>query len=180
MMVEGYVKEGLAIALPIDVVGEANEEVGVLTTSRARNHGKESGRTVVDANDGGIGTVVRLYQALLALTLHQEGVFTRSFSSFRTNSPTLQVTFDGSLQGVGIVWHAVSGSWDAHQRRFSHQTVLGAAAFSLLSMEFDGDTSFQNLAEYIGLLLGCLIAVRKGWDTSAVVTVGDSATALAW
>lgn len=140
--------------------------------------GREGQRMVQVSSVG--RRVVRLYQALLALTLHQEGVFTRSFSSFRTNSPTLQITFDGSLQGVGIVWHAVSGSWDADQRRFSHQTVLGAAAFSLLSMEFDGDTSFQNLAEYIGLLLGCLIAVRKGWDTSAVVTVGDSATALAW
>jgi hypothetical protein len=47
-------------------------------------------------------------------------------------------------------------------------------------MAFGGDTSYQNLAEYIGLLLGLIIAVVMGWDTSAVFTVGDSATALAW
>ena len=125
--------------------------------------------------------VVRLYQALLALTLHREGVFARSFSSFRIRStPTLMITFDGCLDGIGIVWHSVAGTWDAGRRRFSAQTVLGAAALCLRSMNFGGDTSFQNLAEYIGWLVGILVPVLKGWDTSAVVTVGDSATALAW
>ena len=125
--------------------------------------------------------VVRLYQALLALTLHREGVFARSFSSFRSMSaPTLMITFDGCLDGIGIVWHKVAGTWDAVRRRFSAQTVLGASAFSLRSMDFGGDTSFQNLAEYIAWLVGILVPVLKGWDTSAVVTVGDSATALAW
>ena len=85
--------------------------------------------------------VVRMDQALLALT---QGMFTRSFSSFRTNAPTLQSTFDGALQGVGIVWHAVSGIWDAGRRRFSQQAVLGAASFSLSSMAFGGETSFQT------------------------------------
>ena len=54
MMMEGYVQEGLAIVLPLDCVQGAQEEVGVLATSWARNHGKELGRTVVDANDGGM------------------------------------------------------------------------------------------------------------------------------
>ena len=125
--------------------------------------------------------VVRMYQALLALTLHREGVFARSFSSFRSRStPTLMITFDGCLDGIGIVWHSVSGTWDARRRRFSVQTVLGASAFSLRSRKFGGDTSFQNSSEYIAWLVGILVPVLKGWDTSAVVTVGDSATALAW
>ena len=107
-------------------------------------------------------------------------MFTRSFSSFRTNAPTLQITFDGSLEVVGIVWLAVSGTRDAGLLRLSQQAMLGAASFSLSSMAFGGDTSYQDLAEYIGLLLGLIIAVAMGLDTSAVFTVGDSATALAW
>jgi hypothetical protein len=63
--------------------------------------------------------------------------------------------------------------------------VLGAngvGGFGVLLevKEFRGDTSFQNLSEYIAWLVGILVPVLKGWDTSAVVTVGDSATALAW
>ena len=61
--------------------------------------GREKQRLVQVSSIG--QRVVRLYQALLALTLHREGLFTRSFSSFRQNSPTLMVTFDGSLDQKG-------------------------------------------------------------------------------
>ena len=58
--------------------------------------------------------------------------------------------------------------------------MLGAASFSLSSMAFGGDTSYQTLAEYIGSLLRLIIAVVRGWDTSAVVPLGDSTIALTW
>ena len=89
--------------------------------------------------------VVRLYQALLALTLHREGAFARSFSSVWIRStPTLMIAFDGCLEGIGIVWHSVSGTWEARRRRFSAQTVLGASAFSLRSMNFGGIHPFRT------------------------------------
>ena len=86
----------------------------------------------------------------------------------------------GDAGARAVVVNSVSGTWDARRRRVSARTVLGASAFSLRSMDFGGDTSFQNLSEYIAWLVGILVPVLKGWDTSAVVTVGDSATALAW
>ena len=126
-----------AYALEVDRYGESN--VGMKPLRRVL-YEMIQGREGLRVSSTG-RRVVRMDQALLALT---QGTFTRSFSSFRTNAPTLQSTFEGALQGVGIVWHAVSGIWDAGRRRFSQQAVLGAASFSLSSMAFGGETSFQT------------------------------------
>jgi len=92
--------------------------------------------------------VVWLYQALLALALIVEGVFTRRLGSFRACRPTLLITLDGSLQGAGIVWHVITGYSYAGSRRLQHITLLGGAAFNLRSLWFGWDPVFQNTAEY--------------------------------
>ena len=116
--------------------------------------------------------VVQLYQALLTLVATQEGWFTRSFDSFRPRSSTLRITFDGSLEGTGLMWHCL--------RHGGTQTLLGCAALSLRALKFKGNPAYQNVCEFISILLGLLIAVLMGWDTSAVEIVGDSVTALTW
>jgi len=115
--------------------------------------------------------VVRLYQALLTLTLTTEGQFTRCFDSFRHSPGTLRITFDGSLLGAGIMWHYI---------RNGTQSLLGCAALSLRSLRLGGNPAYQNVCEYVTILLGLMIAVIMDWDTSAVEIIGDSKTALTW
>ena len=140
--------------------------------------GRERQRSVVLTPMG--RRVVRLYQALLALALIVEGVFTRRLSSFRACTPTLLITLDGSLQGAGIVWHVITGYSYWYGRRMQHITLLGGAAFDLRSLWFGWDPAYQNTAEYISILLGLVVAVLMGWDTKAIKLVGDSVTALTW
>ena len=125
--------------------------------------------------------VVRLYQALLTLTLTQEGRFTRSFESFRLRAPTLRITFDGSLGGTGLMFqHLAYRPSTQDLPPLQLQTLLGLAALSLHSLGLGGDPAYQNVCEYISILLGLIIAVLMRWDTSAVEIVGDSVTALMW
>lgn len=115
--------------------------------------------------------VVRLYQALMALTVVKEQSFTRSLDSFVRKPPTLTIQFDGSLTGVGVTW------FTRHGRR---ETVLGGIAVSLRMLDFGDDSSNQNCAEFIGVMIGLIGAIENSWDTSAIWLRGDSTTALAW
>ena len=119
-----------------------------------------------------VRTVVRLYQALLALTVVKEECFTRSLQSFVHRKPTLTIQFDGSLSGVGVTWFSRSSD--------GHETVLGGVAVSLRCLGFGTDTSYQNSAEFIGVVIGIVGALEHGWDTSAIHLRGDSETALKW
>jgi hypothetical protein len=118
--------------------------------------------------------VVRLYTALMALTVVREQSFTRSLESFSRKAPTLVIQFDGSLGGVGVTWF----EWRGQNR--TEEAVLGGTAVSLGSLQFGGDSSFQNCCEFIGALVGILGALQEGWDTTAIWLRGDSSTALAW
>ena len=116
--------------------------------------------------------MVRLYEALLALTVVKEECFTRSLQSFVHRKPTLTIRFDGSLSGVGVTWFSRSSD--------GHETVLGGVAVSLRCLGFGTDTSYQNSAEFIGVVIGIVGALEHGWDTSAIHLRGDSETALKW
>ena len=119
-----------------------------------------------------VRTVVRLYQALLALTVVKEECFTRSIQSFIRRAPTLTIQFDGSLSGVGVTWFTRSST--------GHEAVLGGVAISLRCLGFGTDTSNQNSAEFIGVVIGVVGALERGWDTTAIHLRGDSKTALTW
>lgn len=116
--------------------------------------------------------VIRLYQALLALTVIKEDRFTRTLDSFVPKTPTLTIQFDGSLEGVGVTWF----SRDCE----GHEAVLGGTAVSLRQFKFKGKPEFQNCAEFIGVVIGVVGALENGWDTSAIWLRGDSRTAITW
>lgn len=116
--------------------------------------------------------VVRLYQALLALTVVKEDRFTRTLDSFVPKTPTLTIQFDGSLTGVGVTWFSRNGE--------GHEAVLGGTAVSLRGFKFQGNPAFQNCAEFIGVVIGVIGALENGWDTSAIWLRGDSKTAVTW
>ena len=125
--------------------------------------------------------VVRLYSALLALTLLHETKFTRPFVSFRVSIPSLVIRFDGCLGGSGVIWYGGEAAVALSLNPLTlGLTALGGVAVDLRSLGFGEDSSFQNVSEFISLLIGVVGAVVMGWDISSVCFIGDSATALTW
>ena len=84
--------------------------------------------------------VVRLYSALLSLTLLHETTFTRPFVSFQLSRPSLVIRFDGCLGGAGVIWYggdaATALSLDPLTRGLP---ALGGVAVDLRSLGFGED-----------------------------------------
>ena len=60
------------------------------------------------------------------------------------------------------------------------ESLFGGAAVDLRTLKFGWDSSFQNCAEYITIVIGVVGAIAMGWDTSAIEIMGDSEIALRW
>ena len=115
---------------------------------------------------------IRLWRAMLFLVQYDELRFTRPFQSFNgTAIPTLIVEFDASLSGVGILWF---------KRSNSAEVCLGGSAVDLRFLEFQEDSSFQNLSEFLGIILGIVGLVKLGYSNADIELRGDSISALTW
>ena len=57
---------------------------------------------------------------------------------------------------------------------------MGYAWFSLRALVLSGKPVYQNVCEFMSILLGLLGAMLMGWETSAIEIIGDSATVLTW
>ena len=89
--------------------------------------------------------------------------------------------FDGCLDGSGVIWYGGQSATAIFQdARIRGLTALGGAAVDLRSLGFGDDSSFQNVSEFISLLIGVVGAIAMGWDISSVLFVGDSQTELTW
>ena len=78
---------------------------------------------------------------------------------------------DASLSGVGILWY---------KREHNRDVCLGGDAVDLSCLSFDSDSSNQNVAEFIGALLGVIGLVKLGVRNVDIELRGDSVTALSW
>jgi hypothetical protein len=108
---------------------------------------------------------------MLFLVRYDEVRFTRTLASFNPGLPKYIVEFDASLTGVGIL---------LYQRVDGGEVCLGGAAVDITVLGFKGDSAFQNLAEYIGALVGILGLVHLGVHHEDLEMRGDSVTALTW
>ena len=79
------------------------------------------------------------------------------------------VEFDTSLSGVGILWY---------KREHNREVGLGGDAVDLPCLSFHSDSSNQNVAEFMGGLLGVIGLVKLGVRNVDVELRGDSVTAL--
>ena len=93
-----------------------------------------------------------------------------AYGLLRTRNPDYVVETDASLGGVGIILY----------KGQSLDTCLGGSAVSIKGFGFGIDSSFQNTAEYIGMVLGILALVKMGVRDVDVLIRGDSTTALSW
>ena len=127
--------------------------------------------------DQEVKRAVRLYGALIALVLVVEQRFNRTMESFQAREPDLIIEFDASLGGVGVIWYAAKGTKGG---RPSYEVPLGGCAVDLGTLEFGKDASFQNCAEFIGIVVGLVGARAIGVKVNAVILRGDSRSALTW
>lgn len=114
---------------------------------------------------------IQCWRALLCVIPYDEVQFTRSLASFRARPGETVAEFDASLSGVGVLWFSTDGA---------AEVVRGVCALSLLSLGFGTDSSFQNLAEFIGAVVSVVGFVIMGGKGKNLTLRGDSITALTW
>ena len=114
---------------------------------------------------------IKCWQAMLCLVRFQESRFTRTLESFALTAPTSVAEFDASLTGAGIIWY---------QTVDGNEVARGVSAVDLIPLGFETDSSFQNLAEFIGAILAVLGHIALGNVGQSIALRGDSVTALTW
>jgi hypothetical protein len=121
--------------------------------------------------DDEVKAVIRMFRCILVLQ-HFHGVeFSRTLDSFVKKEHTWAVEFDASLTGVGVIGFRVEGG----------REVCGFYTFvDLRPLGFCDDSSFQNVAEFIGLLVAQLALRHVGAAGEPTLVRGDSVTALRW
>lgn len=114
---------------------------------------------------------IRLWRAMLYLVEYDEARFTRPLATFDDTPPSHVVEFDASLTGVGIL---------LYERVAGTEVCLGGGAIDIRGLQFGEDSSFQNVAEYIGATVGILTLITLGTTCRDLEVRGDSVAALTW
>ena len=114
---------------------------------------------------------IKSWQAMLCLVRYQETRFTRTLESFAPAVPATIVEFDASLTGAGLIWY---------DREDGAEVARGVSAVDITFLDFATDSSYQNLAEFIGAILAVLGHVALGNTGRSIALRGDSVTALTW
>ena len=108
---------------------------------------------------------------MLCLVRYEETRFTRSLESFDPVPPAVIAEFDSSLTGSGVIWYRKSGG---------AEVAVGVCAITLSCFKFQDDSSYQNLAEFIGAVLAVIGHISLGGRGRTLALRGDSVTALTW
>ena len=108
---------------------------------------------------------------MLFLVRHDEVQFTRRLESFSLPVSTIVAEFDSSLSGAGLLWY---------DRSEGTEVLRGVCAVNLTFLEFGDDSSYQNLAEFLGAILAVVGYIQLGHRGLSLALRGDSVTALTW
>jgi len=99
--------------------------------------------------------------------------FGRSLRSFVRKEVALTLVWDASLYGIGATLFEGDGAE-------GQVLKLVKIPFDYREYPFGGDSSFQNLSEYLGVTVAIALAIRLGFAGCGLRIVGDSVTALQW
>ena len=119
--------------------------------------------------------VIRLFRALLAIGLIETddpalSRHSRLMASFLRKEIAHVIDFDACLDGVGLLFSTiVSGS----------EVPIASAQIDISSLGFEGDSSFQNSAEFVAAVFAGRGAFHLRWS-GPVLYRGDSMSALSW
>ncbi len=118
---------------------------------------------------------VVMWRSFFCLLQLDPANFARPLDSFRQRTATVQVEYDASLTGLGVM----VSTWSEEKRVF---VLRGYAA---LTLPFAVDKSYasrQNTNEYLAVLLALLLVRQEGYATRgyAYNVIGDSKASLFW
>lgn len=113
-----------------------------------------------------------MWRAMLYLMAGHEARYARPLASFRLKAASWGIQTDASLSGAGGICfqRGADGS----------RIVRGGFAVDLGPMEFGCDSSFQNVSEFVGIVMGLVALALIGVRDVALEVEGDSRAALAW
>jgi hypothetical protein len=116
--------------------------------------------------------VIRLFRCLFVAQALDKVRFSRSLDSFMTRLHTWVAEFDASLTGVGIIWFRLD--------HLGRECAMAYSSVDITFLGFEDDSSFQNTAEFLGLLL-CIHGMHlMGVSHEPTLARGDSVSALSW
>ena len=116
---------------------------------------------------------VALWRAFLVMIHLRPEQFCRPLSSFRHSNATVSIEFDASIYGYGVIigrrirQPSLIPIWCGFENPFDLSKVVHVS-------------TYQNSLEFIAIVLGVAIMVRKGLRNVSVMIVGDSMSALSW
>jgi hypothetical protein len=115
-------------------------------------------------------SAILLWRVLLCLMEMDATTYTRSLQSFHPHTPTVELHFDASLEGLGIFLVDYS----------LPQPVFAAAQVSVNYLQLHKQSQFQNSMEFLALTIGVIVLARKQYRDCTIRAIGDSTAALKW
>jgi hypothetical protein len=118
---------------------------------------------------------VQLWRTMLCTAYLDEARFARPLEHFTKGAATFVLQFDASLEGIGILIYRRDPATGA-------EALVGGSTVPLEQMGFGEDSSFQNTAEFLAIVVGLIGVLRlsRAGERVAVMLRGDSVTALTW
>jgi hypothetical protein len=118
---------------------------------------------------------VVMWQSFFCLLQLDPTNFARPLDSFRQRTATVQIEYDASLTGLGVM----VSTWSAESRTF---VLRGYSALTLPFMVDRSDASRQNTNEYLAVLMALLLIRQESYAVRgyAYDVIGDSTSSLSW
>jgi hypothetical protein len=118
---------------------------------------------------------VVMWQSFFCLLQLDPANFARPLDSFRQRTATVQIEYDASLTGLGVM----VSTWSEESRTF---VLRGYSALTLPFMVDRSDASRQNTNEYLAVLMALLLIRQEGYAVRgyAYDVIGDSTSSLSW
>ena len=128
--------------------------------------------------------VIDLWLMFLLVMELEPHKFNRPMASFREVPPKYMGNLDASLTGLSVIISRVSHQ-DANTRdqpevlEPEDARVVAVAGYQL-PYDLDGDSSYQNTVEFIGIVVVLCLLTSLGRGCGGIMVQGDSTTALSW
>jgi hypothetical protein len=112
-----------------------------------------------------------MWRSFLIMLDLDETKYSRSFDSFRIRAPSMVIQYDASLSGMAVCMSSIDG-----------EGCISLVRFAAIKSPYPvtTDSSFQNVYEYIAVLMGLLLAKNAGLYGFAYNLIGDSISSLSW
>jgi hypothetical protein len=115
---------------------------------------------------------VSIWRAFLVMCRFDREHLFRPIESFSTRAPSIALEYDASLKTISAGLSTLyPPSVEKHLIAYSYMDV---------PFEITTDSSFQNCYEFLGIILGLLLAIGTGIRHRAAIIWGDSISSLKW